>query len=68
MSRLVASRTHAKRSGAPACARSVDASKALVAAHAASSAERDACSDRACVSAWFDNREAQLAELAAGAK
>ena len=51
-----------------AYARSVDASKALVAAHAASSAERDACNDRACVSAWFDNREAQLAQVAAGPK
>ena len=48
--------------------RSVEASKALVAAHAASSAERDACADRACVAAWFDNREAQLAQLAAGPK
>ena len=47
---------------------SVETSKALVAAHAASSAERDACADRACVSAWFDNREAQLATIAAGAK
>ena len=51
-----------------AYARSVEASKALVAAHAASSAERDACSDRACVSAWFDSREAQLAAIAAGTR
>jgi len=48
--------------------RSPEASKALLAAHAASAAERDTCVDRPCLEAWFANREAQLRAQGGGAR